>query len=92
MRHLNLILMVGCVAAVCHPAGAFAQGDKYEKPADLRPLVPPVFPLPQRSQINPGTVSGTRGLERNVPFQSPDVSPSPPPPGFRLSIPTRRAE
>ena len=91
MKFSSFGVFVLCVASLCAP-DAFAQGDKYEKPADLRPLIPPVFPLPPKSQLNPGTVSGTRTLDRNVPFQNPDLSPAPPPPGFRLSVPSRQSQ
>ncbi len=89
----KLVLSALCFVLVCASGErASAQADKYEKPVDLKPLVPPVFPLPPQSQINPGTVSGTRPLDRNVPLQSPDLSSTPPPPGFRLSIPSRQAQ
>jgi hypothetical protein len=68
---------------------AAAQVDKYEKPVDLKPLVPPVFPLPPSSQINPGSVGSSQTPYTTAPLQNPSGSGTQSAPGFRLTIPSR---
>ena len=77
------------IALLCAPGGAFAQEDKWDKPLDLKPLVPPVFPIPPNSWLNPGTVGGTQTPYTTAPLQNPNVSPTQPTPGIRLTIPSR---
>jgi hypothetical protein len=67
--------------------GVFAQSDKWDKPVDLKPLVPPVFPLPPTSKLNPGSVGGTETPYTTAPLQKPDTPATQSAPGFRLSIP-----
>ena len=72
--------------------GASAQDNKWDKPLDLKPLVPPVFPLPPSSQLNPGTVGGAQSPYTTAPLQNqqtPGQTSSQPAPGIRLSIPSR---
>jgi hypothetical protein len=69
--------------------GAAAQVDKYEKPVDLKPLVPPVFPLPPSSQINPGSVGSSQTPYTTAPLQNPSGTGAQSAPGFRLTIPSR---
>ena len=66
--------------------GAFAQADKWDKPVDLKPLVP-VFPLPPASKLNPCSVGGTQTPYTTAPLQNPDSSATQSAPGFRLSLP-----
>jgi hypothetical protein len=66
--------------------GALAQ-DKPDRPYDLKPLVPPAFLLPPKSQINPGTVGGTKDPYTSAPLQSPNQTSTQPAPGIRLTIP-----
>ena len=77
-----------CVVLLAAAGGASAQQTKSDKPVDLKPLVPPVFPLPPASQLNPGPVGGTETPYTTAPLQSPN-SQTAPNPGIRLSIPSR---
>lgn len=57
---------------------------------DLKPLVPPVVPLPPNSQVNPGSVGGTANPYTTAPLQNPTIqAPTQPAPGLRLTIPSR---
>lgn len=70
------------------PAGAQKPDEKWRQ--DLKPLVPPVVPLPPSSQLNPGTVGGANDPYTTAPLQSPTIQPpTQPAPGLRLRIPTR---
>lgn len=84
----RVIALFGIVLLGLFAAGsAVAQEDKWLK--DLKPLVPPVVPLPPNSQVNPGPVGGTQTPYTTAPLQSPTQSPSPAAPGLKLSIPSR---
>jgi hypothetical protein len=76
-----------CISPLCAGGGAFAQADKWDKPVDLKPLLPPVFPLPPASKLNPGSVGGSQTPYTTAPLQNPDVPTTQSAPGFRLSIP-----
>jgi hypothetical protein len=82
-------LLVLGAALLCAPGGAFAQQDKWDKPVDLKPLIPPVIPLPPNSRLNPGTVGGSQTPYTSAPLQNPNLSPDQPAPGIRLTIPSR---
>jgi hypothetical protein len=70
-------------------SGAAAQEDKWDKKYDLKPLLPPVVPLPPRSRLDSGTVGGTQTPPyTTAPLQNPNLS-SAPAPGLKLSIPAR---
>jgi len=73
----------------CAPGSALAQANQWDKPVDLKPLVPPVVPLPPNARINPGSVGGTQTPYTTAPLQSPNLSPTDPAPGIRLTIPAR---
>ena len=75
------------IALLCVPFGASAQDSKSDKPIDLKPLVPPVFPMPPNSQLNPGSVGGTQTPYTTAPLQSPGTSSTQSAPGIRLTIP-----
>jgi hypothetical protein len=68
---------------------AFAQVDHYEKPVDLKGLVPPIVPLPPKSKLNPGSVGGYQSPNTTAPLQKPDFTTNDPAPGLKLTIPTR---
>jgi hypothetical protein len=78
---LGLVLL--CVS------GAAAQDDKWDKKYDLKPLLPPIVPLPSRSRLDSGTVGGTQTPYTSAPLQNPNLSSAPPAPGLKLSIPAR---
>ncbi|HEY7301678.1 MAG TPA: hypothetical protein VH684_27635 [Xanthobacteraceae bacterium] len=82
-RYAALVLCT----SLCAAGNALAQADKRDKPVDLKPLLPPVFPLPPSSQLNPGSVGGTQTPYTTAPLQNPDTPTSQSAPGFRLSIP-----
>ena len=82
-------LLVLCVMPLCTPLGAFAQQNQWDKPLDFKPLIPPLVPLPPNSRLNPGTVGGTTTPYTTAPLQNPNLSPSEPSPGIRLTIPSR---
>jgi len=72
-------------------AGASAQVDPSEK-YDLQPLVPPVFNLPNASQMKSGTVGGTQTPYTTAPLaplQESTKSQTLPTPGLRLTFPAR---
>ena len=85
-RHALLAL---CIALPFAPVGASAQQNQWDNPVDLKQLVPPVVPLPSNSRLNPGTVGGTQTPYTTAPLQNPNLSPSDPAPGIRLTIPAR---
>jgi len=73
-------------------ANAQAQEDRWRK--DLKPLIPPVVPLPPNSQLNPGTVGGASNPYTTAPLQTPSTQAptqpaTQPAPGLRLTIPSR---
>src|SRR4051812_26065896 len=59
------------------PANAQAQADKWDKPIDLKPLIPSfISPLPPKSQLNPGTVGGADNPYTTAPLQNPTRTPT----------------
>jgi hypothetical protein len=70
-------------------SGAAAQDDKWDKKYELKPLLPPVVPLPPSSRLDSGTVGGTQTPYTSAPLQNPNLSSAPPAPGLKLSIPAR---
>lgn len=93
MSHLRSRVVGLVIVAVGAFAGGavLAQADKSAPAVDLKPFVPPVFPIPPNSQLNPGTVGGSETPYTTAPLQSPSQSSSQsqPAPGIRLSIPSR---
>jgi hypothetical protein len=85
-RHALLAI---CIMLPCAPGGALAQANQWDKPVDLKQLVPPIVPLPPSSRLNPGSVGGNQTPYTTAPLQSPNLSPTEPAPGFRLTIPAR---
>ena len=72
-------------------ACAQSQSDYWGKPADLKPLLPPIIPpplLPPRSSINAGSLGG-EAPSSYPPNPAYDAQRSAPAPGLRLTIPTR---
>jgi hypothetical protein len=88
MNLLRYALLAFCIMA-CVPAGAYAQANQWDKPVDLKPLIPPVVPLPPNARLNPGTVGGYQTPYTTAPLQNPNLSPTEPAPGLRLTIPSR---
>jgi hypothetical protein len=82
-------LLAFCVLMPCAPHGALAQANQFDKPVDLKPLIPPVVPLPPNSRLNLGTVGGYQAPSTTAPLQNPNLSPNDPAPGIRLTIPAR---
>ena len=80
-----------CIALLCVPGGASAQDNKSDKPVDLKPLVPPVFPIPPNSQLTPGSVGGTQTPYTTAPLQGSGSPSTQSAPGIRLTIPSGRA-
>jgi hypothetical protein len=86
----HFVFTLGVVVASMVAAGnVWAQADKPDPPVDLKPLVPPVFPIPPNSQLNPGAVGGTETPYTSAPLQDPRYAPTQKAPGIRFSIPTR---
>jgi len=84
----RILVFAICVVMFGASAGAQSQDDKWLK--DLKPIVPPVVPLPPNSQLNPGSVGGSQTPYTTAPLQSPTQSPSQQQaPGLKLSIPSR---
>jgi hypothetical protein len=86
-RSRPALLALG-ILLLCAPGAAFAQANQWDKPADLKPFLP-VLPLPPAARINPGSVGGTQTPYTTAPLQNPNLSPSEPSPGIRLTIPSR---
>ena len=70
-------------------ASARAQANQYDKPVDLKGLVPPIVPLPPKSKLNPGSVGGYQDPTTTAPLQKPDFTTNAPAPGLKLTIPAR---
>jgi len=95
MSRPRLLRYVLCVTSFCialsgavSSASAQTPEDRWRQ--DLRPLVPPVVPLPPNSQLNPGSVGGASSPYTTAPLQTPTTqSPTQPAPGLRLTIPSR---
>jgi hypothetical protein len=90
MRCPKFVQFALCIAllGVVSCANAQAQEDKWLK--DLKPLVPPIVPLPPNSQLNPGSVGGASNPYTTAPLQAPSTqAPTQPAPGLRLTIPSR---
>jgi hypothetical protein len=80
-----------CIALLSVTCAAYAQtpDDKWRQ--DLKPLLPPVLPLPPNSQLNPGSVGGANSPYTTAPLQQTPATQAPtqPAPGLRLTIPSR---
>jgi len=64
-----------------------AQVDRYDKPFDFKPLLPPVLPpLPPKSTLESGSVGGAQTPYTTAPLQNP-TAPTQSSPGVRFSIP-----
>ena len=87
MHLLKHILLASCIIVSCAAGGASAQQDKYDKPVDLKPIVPPVFPLPPSSQINPRSFGGNQTPYTTAPLQKSDAPTTQQTPGIRFTIP-----
>ena len=88
------IALLDAVVSLGAVFSANAQAQEREKDSrwrqDLKPLIPPVVPLPPNSQLNPGTVGGTSNPYTTAPLQTPSTqAPTQPAPGLRLTIPSR---
>jgi hypothetical protein len=83
-RQALLALFIVLVGA----GGAAAQDDKWDNKWDLKRLVPPVMPLPPRSQLDPGTLGNAPPPYTTAPLQAPN-SAAPTAPGLKLTIPSR---
>jgi hypothetical protein len=79
-----------CIALLGITSAANAQTPEDKWRQDLKPLVPPVVPLPPNSQLNPGSVGGANSPYTTAPLQTPSTqAPTQPAPGLRLTIPSR---
>ena len=82
---LALSMMLTCAAG-----GASAQDNNNNNSKwDLKPLIPPVFPVPPSSKLHAATVGTPQTPYTTAPLQSPSSS-SQSTPGLKLSIPTRQ--
>jgi hypothetical protein len=90
MRCSKVVQFALCVALLgaVSFSNAQAQEDKWRQ--DLKPLIPPIVPLPPNSQLNPGSVGGASNPYTTAPLQTPSTqAPTQPAPGLRLTIPSR---
>jgi hypothetical protein len=93
--NLNRYALLALCIVACAPSGAvaqanqFAQANQWDKPVDLKPLIPPVVPLPPNARLNPGSVGGYQTPYTTAPLQNPNIAPTEPAPGLRLTIPAR---
>ena len=79
------------LASAAGDARAQSQSDYWGKPADLKPLLPPIIPpplLPPPPPLPPGYLSGDRPSSYS-PNSAYDSQRSAPAPGLRLTIPSR---
>ena len=84
-------LCVLLLGAAADRAAAQSQSDPWGKPADLKPLLPPIIPpplLPPHSTLTPGSLGGEAPSSYS-PNSAYDAARSAPAPGLRLTIPTR---
>jgi hypothetical protein len=86
-------LLALCVVLPGAPGDALAQSqsDYWGKPADFKPLLPPIIPpplLPPRSTLTPGSGGGDTPSSYST-NPAWDAARSAPAPGLRFSIPTR---
>jgi hypothetical protein len=81
------LLLVACIFLSCAAGAASAQEGKYDKPVDLKPILPPVFPLPPKSQINPGSFGGNQTPYTTAPLQNSGTPTTPQTPGIKFTIP-----
>ena len=87
MQLLKHVLLGSCIALLCAAGAASAQEGKYDKPVDLKPIVPPLFPLPPTSQINPGSFGGNQTPYTTAPLQNSGAPTTQQAPGLRFTIP-----
>jgi hypothetical protein len=93
MRYPKFVQFALCIALLgllgaASSANAQAQEDRWRQ--DLKPLIPPIVPLPPNSRLNPGTVGGASNPYTTAPLQTPSTqAPTQPAPGLRLTIPSR---
>ena len=73
-------------AAVLSPAAIMVDRAEAQenKPFDLKPLIPPVFPLPPSTEVTSGTLSGAPQTGPSNPPVSTTQTLNPPAPGLRL--------
>ena len=86
-----LAFCVVLLASAASDARAQSQSDYWGKPADLKPLLPPIIPpplLPPHSTLTPGSLGGDApsSYSSNPAY---DAARSAPAPGLRLTIPSR---
>ena len=83
-------LLALSIVLICTASGASAQDNNNNSSKwDLKPLIPPVFPVPPSSKLDPATVGSQQTPYTTAPLQSPSSS-SQSTPGLKLSIPTRQ--
>jgi hypothetical protein len=84
-------LLALSIVLTCAASAAFAQDNNNNNNSkwDLKPLIPPVFPVPPSSKLDPATVGNQQAPYTTAPLQSPSSS-SQSTPGLKLSIPTRQ--
>jgi len=90
LRLLSFALAAVLLGVSAGGAAAQSQSD-WGKPADLKPLLPPIIPpplLPPHSTLTPGSLGGDT-LSPYSPNSPYDAARSAPAPGLRLTIPTR---
>ena len=87
LRLSKQLLLAASVFVSCVAGTAFAQESKYDKPVDLKPIVPPVFLLPPSSQINPRSFGGNQTPYTTAPLQKSDAPSTQQAPGLRFTIP-----
>ncbi len=86
-----LVLGAFALGASADGARAQSQSDYWGKPADLKPLLPPIIPpplVPPHSTLTPGSLGGD-GSSSYSPNSAYDSQRSAPAPGLRLTIPSR---
>ena len=92
MRLFASVLIASFAMFAIAVPGAFAQSSSWDKPADLKPLLPPIITpvLPPNSQLNAGGVGGTGPSSTYSGPPIYDSTQNLPAPGLRLTVPMGR--
>jgi hypothetical protein len=92
MRMRLLVLSVLAISIAAGGAAAQSGAPRSDKPQwdqkyDLKPLVPPVLPLPPNALVTPGSTIAPTASDRMPLTTSPSSEPAAP--GLKITIPTR---
>jgi hypothetical protein len=91
---MRLLVLSFAAISIAGASGAAAQSGKprsdtsqWDQKYDLKPLVPPVLPLPPNALVTPGSTIAPAASDRAPLATSPSSEPAAP--GLKITIPTR---